>query len=160
MNNQPNTDQNQNWFSAFDKKKLLFIGGTALALLLVASGTYYYFYYSQKPTAPTTTAPIFPNIESGTNPFADIAAGKKPVSIDCSKETNQIAKDACWQSKAVDEKNADLCKSITTDNPFVSKDGCFNLVAQSKKDIKICGLIESSAIKSNCEKVVKGQSVF
>lgn len=147
-------NQRQNWFSEIGKNKLLLIGGIALAVLLIAGGIYYYFYYYQKP------APIFPNVENGANPFTDIAVGKKPTSVDCGKETNQMAKDACWQSKAVEEKNVDFCKSIASDNPFVSKDGCFNLVAQIKKDIKICGLIKTDAIKANCEKVVKGQSVF
>jgi hypothetical protein len=154
FNNQ-NQNQNQNWFSKIDKEKALFIGGIILILLLIAGGAYYYFYYYQKPSTS-----IFPSVENGTNPFNDIAAGKLPVSVDCAKETTDIAKDTCWQTRAVSEKNADLCKSIISNNPFVSKDSCLNLVAQAKKDIKICGLIKTTAIKANCEKVVKGQSVF
>lgn len=94
-------------------------------------------------------------MEQSQNPF--LSPSPKPAS--CADETNDVAKDACWQSKAVADKDAALCNSIKISNPFVSKDGCLNLVAQAKKDKAACASITDSKIRKNCEGVASGLNV-
>lgn len=90
-------------------------------------------------------------IEQSQNPFLN----PSPKVANCADETNDLAKDACWQSKAVSDKDSSLCNSIKVVNPFVSKNLCFSLVAQAKNDKTICALISDANIKKNCEGTIK-----
>lgn len=134
-------------------KKFLVLG--VILILIIVGGLFYYFdYFGLKSRLwPSQYKLNIPPLNPSQNPFLN--PNTSSVKLDCAKETNDVAKDACWQSKAVSDKNMTFCNSIKTDNPFVSKDGCFNLVAQSKKDIKICSLIKNANIRKNCENTIK-----
>jgi hypothetical protein len=148
-NNQPVMDLKPDQPSPPSKNLILIGGAIVVILLVVAVFGYWYFYLRIEKSA-------FPTVTTENNPFASPtnAIQVLATSIDCNVETDQIAKDVCWQTKAVNEKNASFCQNIKTDTPFISKDACLNLTAQVKKDLNVCNLIKNPAIKTNCKEIL------
>ena len=126
-----------------------------VALILVGG---YIFVSSSKKT--TDKRDSLQADQPAASPFATPQPVDRPQaapSVDCTKEKTETAQDACWQSKAIEEKNHVFCDLIKAKgaNTFVSKDACINFVAQAKSDISLCSLIENQDMKKNCEDVIK-----
>lgn len=107
-----------------------------------------------QPRQPTPTPSFLFGPPLPQNPFRSTGAEPR-ATVNCARGLPAEAEDSCWQIKAVNDKNAAFCENIKTVNPFTSRDGCVNLVAQAKKDASLCARIQNPDIKKNCEENAK-----
>jgi len=66
-----------------------------------------------------------------------------------SKE-KQVKKDAQTMEQAVGSSSVDPCADITTQSEFISKDACYNYIAQTTNNKELCEKISQKELKDNC----------
>lgn len=155
MKDDTDPKNNQSFLSQIKRKRTLFIcillAGIIFGVVLVANRSWRFGLWKTEKELPRLNVPTQGQPQ---NPFLN-----PPISIQnsegCEQKPDGITRDACWQAKAVSEKNATLCKAIQESNPFVSKDACFNLVAHEKKDPSLCASIINPELKKNCKETIK-----
>lgn len=134
------------FFQSHPKTKSLILPGSIIILFLIIAWAAYRTGFIPR-TGESLPQLQIPTQENPQNPFL----GQRAVSAaDCGEKADS---DACWQARAVNEKNAALCGSIRNTNPFVSKDACFNLIAHLKKDESLCVYIKNPELRKNCEEI-------
>jgi len=65
-------------------------------------------------------------------------------------QSKQVLKDTTLMGAAVQSINADECEGITTQAEFVSKDSCYNYIAQETNQRSLCDKIGQKELKDNC----------
>ncbi|MDD5163602.1 MAG: hypothetical protein PHD95_05345 [Candidatus ainarchaeum sp.] len=64
----------------------------------------------------------------------------------CNEKTGPLQKDACYQEKAIEDKNPELCSKLAV----LSKDNCINETAKAQENPLTCKKISSEEIKNSC----------
>ncbi len=62
----------------------------------------------------------------------------------------QTQEDTTLMNNAIQSLNADECAKITTQSEFISRDSCYNYLAQETNQKSLCDKINQEKLKENC----------
>lgn len=65
-------------------------------------------------------------------------------------KSSQAKKSAETMNQSIESLNLDACADITVQSEFVSKDACYNYIAQTTNNKALCEKIKQQELKDNC----------
>lgn len=69
--------------------------------------------------------------------------------------TYQTKKQSNITDQAMQSLNPQLCEEIKISSYFISKDACYNSIAQKTNNKELCGKIQQKELKDNCYENIK-----
>jgi hypothetical protein len=83
------------------------------------------------------------NRPNNTNPDSNAPSQGQD---DCNEKTDTLQRDACYQQKALEENNPELCNKLKV----ISKDECISKIAETQKNFGLCKKIFSEEMQNSC----------